>query len=154
MICLKDLVVLSVTNEAGNCLSNDELGYNNLTHLLEKGDLKMLAFTIMDKHDPLIHITVDDEQNITLNALSNEQVPYLPSNLYSSAITMEQLNDFFESRCVPRTRVNIDELLDKMGLPFYHPLSIIQKTHGLITDDFIWIKFDGEAIDYDDIRIR
>lgn len=114
----------------------------------------MLSFTIMDKNDPLMHITVEDNQNIIIDHLTTEQVPYLPSYLYASTMTQGQLNDFFESRCVPRTRVNIDELLDKMGIPFYHPLSIIKKTHGLITDDFIWIRFDGEEINYDDIRVR
>jgi len=57
-------------------------------------------------------------------------------------------NYFLEYRCVPRTRTNIDDLLEEMDVPYYDPILIIRKTQGRITDDAHWIKIveDEELI--------
>ena len=47
---------------------------------------------------------------------------------------------FLESRCFPRSRQNLKELLSDMGLDSYDPLQIIEKTQGRTYDDFQWIK--------------
>lgn len=62
--------------------------------------------------------------------------------------------EILEGRCFPRNRDNLEELLHKLGLKTYHPLDIIRKTHGLMRNDFVWIRFQGENLKYDDIKIR
>ena len=47
---------------------------------------------------------------------------------------------FLESRCFPRSRGNLKELLRDMGLDSYDPIQIIEKTHGRTFDDAQWIK--------------
>lgn len=47
---------------------------------------------------------------------------------------------FLESRCFPRSRANLKELLRDMGLDSYDPIQIIEKTHGRTYDDAQWIK--------------
>lgn len=52
-----------------------------------------------------------------------------------------------ESRC--------DELmLQSMGLTHYNVYDILKSTHGVDIDDFIWFKFDGEDLTWDDVRVR
>lgn len=62
--------------------------------------------------------------------------------------------EILEGRCWPRDRANIDGILDKLGLPCYDVLGIIHKTHGRKYDDYVWIRFDGEDLKYEDIQIR
>lgn len=70
-------------------------------------------------------------------------------------VSTEKLVDYFESRCFPRTRANAAELLKKMGLKSYNPYKIVQITHGVIFDDYIWLRFEGEEnLRYEDVGIR
>lgn len=62
--------------------------------------------------------------------------------------------EILEGRCFPRNRANIDELLSAMGLKEYQVMDIIKKTHGLKWDDYTWIRFEGENLTYEDIKIR
>lgn len=47
---------------------------------------------------------------------------------------------FLESRCLPRTRANVKSILRDMGLSFYDPIQIIEKTEGRMAEDKQWIK--------------
>ena len=49
---------------------------------------------------------------------------------------------FLESRCFPRTRDKMKLQLRELGLPFYDPLMIIQKTQGRMADDEFWLKVE------------
>lgn len=62
--------------------------------------------------------------------------------------------EILEGRCFPRNRDNVDDLLQRLGLEHYHPLDIIRKTHGLMRNDYVWIRFEGEDLTYDDVKIR
>ena len=46
---------------------------------------------------------------------------------------------FLESRCFPQTRDHAKEILKEMGLPFYDPLLIIEKTQGRMAGDEQWL---------------
>lgn len=51
----------------------------------------------------------------------------------------EDFQIFLEDRCLPRTRAGLKEILRDMGVPFYDPLLIIEKTQGRIAGDNQWI---------------
>ena len=57
-------------------------------------------------------------------------------------------------RMWPKDRPGIDEILKHLGLKEYDEEQILRKTHGLIRDDYNWIMFEDENINYDDIKIR
>ena len=54
--------------------------------------------------------------------------------------TWEDFMEFLEERCFPRTRGHMRLILEDLGLDFYDPLSIIEKTQGRMAEDFQWIK--------------
>lgn len=63
--------------------------------------------------------------------------------------TWNDFEEFLESRCFPRTREGISLILEDLGLDFYDPLSIIEKTRGRMAEDAQWIKIwylDSEAV--------
>lgn len=68
--------------------------------------------------------------------------------------TFEQMYDFLESRCMPKRRQCLPEYLQVCGLSEYNPYEIIKVTHGVMWEDFLWIKFPGEDITWEDVRVR
>ncbi len=66
----------------------------------------------------------------------------------------EFVKSFLESRCPPRERMDIKDLLKNWGLDVYDPLSIVQQTYGRMFCDYLWIKFDNDPVQYSDIKIR
>ena len=49
--------------------------------------------------------------------------------------------DFFESRCVPRDRKSINDILELLGLKEYDPYLICKFNHGRTAQDENWIDF-------------
>ena len=56
--------------------------------------------------------------------------------------TWEDLQNFLEERCVPRSRSGIREYLETIGVEEYNPLEIIEKTGGRMAEDNQWIKLE------------
>lgn len=113
---------------------------------------RILNFEVFDKDTLLAKVSVDfDSQQVSLQQFSNNPVdrPFL----YDSA-TVEDVLNFLEFRCFPRTRFNCQELLSDLGLTHYNPLEIVRRTHGLQLEDFVWVKFEGEDLTYDTIKLR
>lgn len=56
--------------------------------------------------------------------------------------TFEEYEAFLESRCFPRERDKMKLILADLGLPFYEPLLIIEKTAGRMAEDDYWIRIE------------
>lgn len=54
--------------------------------------------------------------------------------------TWEDFELFLESRCVPKTRANIKNVLRDIGVSNYDPIQIIEKTKGRMAEDNQWIE--------------
>lgn len=50
--------------------------------------------------------------------------------------------EFLESRCFPRTRDKMKLVLEDIGLPFYDPFMIIEKTQGRMAEDDFWLRLE------------
>lgn len=59
---------------------------------------------------------------------------------------MKRLDEFFLSRCFPKERKQTKELLELLGLDFYDPELICERTHGCQAEDFMWFKYPGEHL--------
>ncbi len=57
-----------------------------------------------------------------------------------------QFTNFLESRCFPKTRAGLKYVLKELGLQYYDPWKIVQKTSGKLTDDHQWIDFNVKAL--------
>lgn len=68
--------------------------------------------------------------------------------------TFEQMYDFLESRCMPKGRSCLPEYLKACGIDNYNPYEIIKVTHGVMWEDFLWIKFPHEEISWEDVKVR
>ena len=49
---------------------------------------------------------------------------------------------FLEDGCFPRTRDRLKLVLDDLGIPFYDPFLIVEKTKGKMAEDDFWIDIE------------
>ena len=56
--------------------------------------------------------------------------------------TFDDYEEFLESRCFPKTRDKIKLELEHLGIPFYDPILIIEKTQGRMADDHFWLRVE------------
>ena len=56
--------------------------------------------------------------------------------------SFEDYEEFLESRCFPRTRDKLKLELQRIGVPFYDPLLIVEKTEGRMAEDSFWIRIE------------
>ena len=54
----------------------------------------------------------------------------------------EEYLDFLKSRCFPESRDKMKLVLQDLGLPFYDPFMIIEKTEGRMAEDKFWIRIE------------
>ncbi|MCM1545838.1 MAG: helix-turn-helix transcriptional regulator [Clostridiales bacterium] len=66
-------------------------------------------------------------------------------------IDVFKLSTILETRCWQRDCRNIDNYLKKLGIPYYDPLAIVKKTHGVSYNDFLWFRFNGESLTWKDV---
>ena len=69
-------------------------------------------------------------------------------------IPLFELGEILSWRCWDKNRENIEKYLYKLGLTEFDPYKICRKTHGVMYQDKIWFKYDGEKISWDDIKCR
>ena len=70
-------------------------------------------------------------------------------------ITLEDVYQFLESRCMPKGRKDqMQEYLVGLGLEEYNPWKIVKKTHGVMWEDFLWLRFPEEELTWEDVKIR
>ena len=103
----------------------------------------VMADVVVNRHNKRI-TCVNYTDDITLRPFGCRQSP-----------VMEDFARFLESRCFPRERRNCGQLLADLGIDYYSPLDIVRKTHGRQLEDYCWIRFEGEDLDYEhDIKLR
>ena len=69
-------------------------------------------------------------------------------------ISVEELEKWLKWRTFPSTRANADELLKALGLNAFNRWAIVRKTHGVMADDEIWLRFKGETLKHKDVCLR
>lgn len=68
-------------------------------------------------------------------------------NLY-----LADLERLFEYRCLPKSRANVYQVLEGKFLG-YNRYAIIRETHGIMVDDYYWLRFDDEKdLCWDDVK--
>lgn len=53
-----------------------------------------------------------------------------------------QYQVFLASRCFPKSRDKMKLILKDLGLPFYDPIMIIEKTEGRMAEDAFWLRIE------------
>lgn len=71
----------------------------------------------------------------------------------NTQVDINDVYNFFLSRVIPPTRDGIEHILKIMGLFEYNPVAIARVTHGILTDDYTWIRFkENDNLTWNDVR--
>lgn len=104
-------------------------------------------FYVYNKDELLSHVIVKDNhvsvENFTKSRLFT---PFLIDNVTTTTVIQ-----FFKNRCFEPTRPDKRELLQRLGLETYNAIEIVKKTHGMMAEDYCWVKFAGEDISYEEL---
>ena len=95
----------------------------------------------MYKDTPCTLIDVDEMQKIVHIRNYVDNIQFRAFGIKEDP-TIEDYNEFLESRCFPRTRDKMKLVLRDLGIPFYDPYLIIQKTEGRMAEDDFWIRIE------------
>lgn len=114
---------------------------------------------ILNKDTLLVNITFIENSNIAhimnISGKKNPWLIYISKNEKEYDISICDVIKFLETRCVPKTRENIEELLSKKyHLKEYSSIGICKQTHGVSNNDNIWLRFNSEELRFDDVRVR
>lgn len=79
------------------------------------------------------------------------KLPFLVGNLTPS---WEEYQLLIDSRVFPRERQNCKEILSCYGLDEYDQEAICRKSHAVMYSDYMWFRYPGERVTFDDVRVR
>ena len=109
-------------------------------------------FTVMWKDEEMVDVELyDRRKKVRIKKHQN----IFPSNpFYGGEVTVERVYRFLESRCMDRNRPCLLAYLEGLGLEEYNHYEIVKITHGVMWEDFNWIRFPGEEIVWKDVKLR
>jgi hypothetical protein len=117
----------------------------------------MIEFDWMYEDSVRAHIEIDKDYTIKQTVFGDSLFDTIFSAKDIGGNEQERekvVNDFFESRCFPRTRERAKGLLKLLGVAYYNGFLICRKTHGVTSDDCYWIRFKGKDLKWKDVNIR
>lgn len=103
-----------------------------------------LCFDIYKKDTKVGRIELDGNKLIKNESyfdISEEPVPFMINPFIYMKDGMS-VRRYLATRVVPPERANIRQILNALGLKEYNIYNLLEKTHGVKVDDFIWLKFD------------
>lgn len=98
------------------------------------------SFDYMCKDELCSTVTVYQDGTVDVKDYTDEIIK-LPFGSWGNEAELKDVEEFFESRCFPRTRANCKQILESGGLQFYNPIEICRKTQGRLMEDLFWINF-------------
>lgn len=116
--------------------------------------------TIEDLFSDFSQMTVYWKNEITAkvtigeNEVSVERLTLNPAKqiFAKETLTRFEFGEIIKWRCWDQNRVNLEEYLSKMGLKEFNPYQICRKTHGVMYQDKIWFKFEGENLTWEEVK--
>ena len=111
-----------------------------------------MFFTIMHKNEVAAEVLIsDDKKKVEVRKLIPDS---LKQPLSGSKLDLERIYDFLKSRCYEDGRADLQEILDQAGLESNNPWKWMQVTHGVTYEDMFWIRFPGEDLRWEDVKVR
>lgn len=141
----------TVEKEVSGCLVSLFRIIKEYPELIDKYKMPKQTYSLR-----LYYMENDDINTVIDVDVINRKVKFknFTNNLLARAfgnkeeVTYEDYEEFLQSRCFPKTRDKMKIQLEMLGIPFYDPLLIIEKTSGKLADDNFYIKIE-RGIDND-----
>ena len=106
-------------------------------HFNEIPDVTMRIY-FMNREELCTAIDIDFRHERVKIRNSTDQIPLRAFGVVTEP-DWKDFEYFLEERCFPKTRDHAKEILKELGLPFYDPLLIVEKTKGYMAGDQQWL---------------
>ena len=107
-----------------------------------------MEFDYMLKDKVMAHVKVDYPKIDIVNFTDN--LVLRPFG-YREKVTMIDVCNFFKKRCMPETRAGKERIL---GGRAFDPYFLVEQTHGVMAHDLFWLRFKGENLTWDDVKLE
>ena len=105
---------------------------------LSKGH-SVLEIRYYDK-STLCSLIYADETTREIYAKNYSDIPVKTALGIKANPSWKDLEEFIESRCIPRSRAGLQHYLDVLGISAYDPWDIVKKTQGRMAEDEQWLE--------------
>lgn len=111
-----------------------------------------MVFTVMHLNEPVALVELsEDKKKVDIHKLVPDSIrqPFSGSKL-----DLERVYNFLKGRCYEDSRSDLEEILHQASLTYNNPWEWMKITHGVTYEDLFWIRFPGETITWEDVRVR
>jgi len=110
--------------------------------MIKRGSKRILSMTLYYKNKDRITTKIEvDYQAGTVQIENYSDFPLELAFGVNKHPTIQDFEEFLESRCFPRTRDRMKLHLRELGLDYYDPYAICKKTHGRLEGDPYSVEF-------------
>ena len=120
-------------------LHQQGLGATELAQNFSDDPNTMMRLNYMNRNDMCKTIDVDFKHEKIKIKNYTDKIPLRAFGVVENP-TWEDFQWFLKDRCFPETRAHLKWVLSDVGVPFYDPLMIIEKTKGKMAEDQQWIE--------------
>lgn len=112
-------------------------------------DLMNLDFEVMWRDNLVGHVIMEDGELI----LNEDYSKRVWENPFRKIRTGRDARACLQDRVICPERFD-EEMQKAFGFKEWDVLKILKDTHGVSVDDFTWLKFRGESIEWKDVKVR
>lgn len=111
-----------------------------------------MEFTVMCLDRPVTVVKIsDDKKKVEIQKLIPDSI-WQPFS--GDKLDMERVYQFLKGRCYEDGRADLKEILAQAGMADNNPWEWVRLTHGVTYEDTFWIKFPGEELTWQEVRVR
>ncbi len=114
--------------------------------------LSEYSFDVYWKDERTASVVISSDRKNVIYKRYTDIIPTVPFLFDNPSV--EQVYEFLESRCMDRHRTQLEEYLNDLGLSEYNPYEIVRITHGIMWEDFMWLKFPNENINWKEVKLH
>ncbi len=148
--------MIRIKNKETNIFVRKKRMYNNRTQI-KRSEVSFMIYHIMFK-DTLVADVITNQnhmvQSIQTYVENGPTQPFWNVQNDSPAKLTSRFYAFLKDRCYEDNRANLQDILHSVGLETNNPYEWIKISHGVTYEDFFWIRFEGESITWNDVKVR
>ena len=109
-----------------------------------------MKLILINKNNPVLRAEYSKEYQCFTNILSIYNIKHAPLVINKNLNYLENLNNWLQSRLIPKTRKNLKRLLARLNVSTTEEL--LNKAYGLSLSDQYWLKEEANEVTWDDIN--
>ena len=111
-----------------------------------------MEFTVLHMDEPVAYVWVsEDHKQVKIDKLIPDcfKQPFCGDRL-----DIFRIYQFLKSRCYEDGRGDLKEILAQAEMTSNNPWEWVKHSHGVTYEDFWWVRFPGEQLTWENVKVR